>query len=148
MGFEQGDAGFDGWALTQHLGGELWQLARPLRYRSRAGVVYTVPEGMRFDGASIPRVVWTILPSKDACLEFGALHDWLYRVGPSLGVSKRMADDLGWEALVIQGVGDEWQRDAIWDGLRIGGGPAWRYWRALKLDANDPIALITLPAGA
>jgi len=143
LSFEKGGPGFDGWALTQHLGGELWQLREPLRYRARSGVVYTIPSGLRFDGASIPRVVWSLLPSKASCLEFGAFHDWLYRVGPSLGLNRRMADDLGWEALVMQDIGDEWQRDAIWDGVRIGGGDAWRYWRALGLTADDPVALIT-----
>lgn len=145
LSFDNGGAGFDGWALTQHLGGDIRELRSPLRFRSRAGDVYTMPAGMIYDGASIPRAVWSLLPSRDACLEFGTLHDWLYRVGPSLGVhSRSMADSLGWEALVLQDIGDEWQRDAIWDGLRLGAGEMWRFWRTLQLTAEDPVSLITI----
>lgn len=145
-GFHTGGAGFDSWALTRKLNDDfpdIRVLHESLRYRSRAGVEYRVPAGFIYDGASIPRPVWPLLPSKDACEEFGALHDWLYRVGPSLGVNRRTADDLGWESLVIQGIGDEWQRDAVWEGLRVGGGIAWRGWRKLGLTAVDPVALIT-----
>jgi len=145
--FDQGGLGFDSWALTQKISDEephIRVLRARLRYRSRAGAIYVIPSGMVYDGASIPRAVWSLLPSKEECLEFGTLHDWLYRVGPSLGVYKRSrADDIGWESLVLQGIGDEFQRDAIWEGLRLGGGHPWRYWRLLKLTADDPVARIT-----
>jgi hypothetical protein len=140
--FAEGGPGFDDTASTKHLGGEIWRLLEPLHYRTRGGMLITMPSGMVFDGASIPRLVWPLLPSKAACLEFGSLHDWMYRVGPSIGVRKRhWADDIGWEALVLQKIGNEWQRDAIWEGLKIGGGPAWRRWRARALVASDPAAL-------
>lgn len=143
--FVDGGAGFDSWALTEHEpGGEWWRMARPLSYRARSGAIYTIPKGFEFDGASIPRLVWPLLPSRDACFEFAALHDLLFRVGPSLGVhSRRLANDLGWEALVIQDIGDEWQRDAIWEGLKLGSGPVWQRWRALGLAYDDPVMLIT-----
>ncbi len=68
------------------------------------GVRYSlvVPRGFRYDGASVPRIVWTltgILP--DGLIRAGALiHDWLYANGgslPFLSFSMHVPKPGGWE---------------------------------------------------
>jgi uncharacterized protein DUF1353 len=139
---ELGRWGFLSYALLEPLKGELIRLARPLPYRSRRyGKTYIIPAGFVFDGASEPRGLWAFLPSKTDIAAEGALHDWLYRVGPSIGVDRSTADYLLWEAMELSGSGSSFGRWKVWAGVRAGGWVAWNGWRELGLKKDSPLAL-------
>ncbi len=62
---------------------------------------FTVPKGFHTDGASIPRIFWTMIggPARSAFMEAAVLHDWLYvkDSNPEYGhpeVDRKEADDI------------------------------------------------------
>lgn len=73
-----------------------------------------VPKGLKYDGASIPRVCWSLIGlSPDGLLRAAALvHDWCYinggivedSQGAELTLSKKEADKLFYELLMLAGV--------------------------------------------
>lgn len=82
----------------------------------------TVPVGFSFDGNSVPRVTWWLSPPSDY-LEAGCIHDYLYKNGAKMGVSRRTVDHIYREALDKQGLSG-WRRWARWAGVRaFGWGP-------------------------
>lgn len=137
------DYGFHASARVTHLDGELWRLRAPLRYRSRGcdrypelrDLLIEVPAGFVFDGASIPRLAWSLMPSKAATIEEGALHDWPFRFGPHLrpAIGFAAANWLLWESLEISDEGWAAQRWAMWSAVATGGGLAWWRWRRADL---------------
>jgi hypothetical protein len=143
--------GFQNRAVLEHLEDELQRLVEPLHYFSQGSARYpelddrhiVVPEGFVFDGASIPRLAWTLMPSKSDTAEEGCLHDYLFRFGPrlSLPVGFGAANWALWSALTISRDGWAWQRTAMWAAVSSGGVMAWRKWRRANLDPLDPRAL-------
>ena len=105
---------------------QTWRLLAPLRYASAiAGAVIEVPAGFVTDFDSIPR--W--LPLTYAFLanriqEEAAVHDFLYRRESLVSVSRKIADDVLYEAMETQG--EPWlARTLIWAGVRAGGWTAY-----------------------
>ncbi len=147
--------GFQNRAVLEHLDDELQRLREPLVYRSRGSLRYRqlvereliVPAGFVFDGASIPRVAWTLMPSKSDTAEEGCLHDWAFRVGPHLGLGFAAANWLLWEALTHSGDGWAWQRTAMWAAVSSGGALAWNRWRKAALAPDHPAVLATFDPG-
>lgn len=77
-----------------------------------------VPAGFITDFASIPRVLWNILPPTGKYTKAAVLHDWLYRTTNL--ATRKQADDVLLEAMKVCGV-SWWQRVAIYSGVRVGG---------------------------
>ena len=83
----------------------------------------TVKEGFIFDGASLPRVTWSLI----GCPFIGAytipalIHDALYA---SEIVSRKEADDIFLDLLEEYGVGYLKRYSMYW-GVRAGGGFVW-----------------------
>lgn len=82
----------------------------------------TVPQGFRTDFASIPRVLWNLLPPTGSYGLAAVVHDYLYR---TYGLcTRKQADDVLWEAMTFLKVG--WATKAIiYTGVRVGG--HWSY---------------------
>lgn len=105
-------------------------LMEPLVYVSNAGKTIIVPRGAQSDGASTPRVIWATLPPTGLYWKACLLHDALYRStatdedGNTLSLSREESDDLLLEAMVSLRVPD-WQRKAIYEGVRLGG--SWAF---------------------
>lgn len=108
-------------------GGFPFVLLAALRYDSdelRRTVI--VPPGFRTDLASIPRVLWNILPPVGKYDAAAVVHDYLYQTG---GVSRAQADAVLREAMAVCGVG-AFTRFTIYAGVRVGGLAIWRRYRA------------------
>ncbi len=56
-----------------------WELAANWEYELSPGNRIILPEGFRFDGASIPRVLWAFLNPIGLLLIPGLIHDYGYR---------------------------------------------------------------------
>ena len=103
-------------------------LFRSLVYRTRAWRLITVPAGFETDFASIPRGLWNILPKHGRQDKAAVLHDYLYVHN---GVTRAEADALFREAMEAEGVGRV-ARNAMYLGVRIGGGRTWDRYRAAE----------------
>ena len=79
-----------------------------LRYWSeRLGREVIAPAGFQSDGASVPKLAWSLFPPFGRYLESAILHDWYYRLG-AYGVSpisSYRATEIFSEAMATQGVG-------------------------------------------
>jgi len=115
------------WTFTWLAEGVLWQI--------------NIPQGFEFDGASVPRILWTITGlTPHGELEPAALvHDYLYRYGGVLptgafwrsGVecdhpwTRKECDKLFARIMRESGV-PKWRRRLAYIGVRMGG---WRFFK-------------------
>jgi hypothetical protein len=130
---------FSGGRLTfGYLDGRRWMVPRDYSYELRDGRVSTVRAGFIFDFASVPRLLWRLLPpaglAKNPYGLASTWHDWLYRHGRIAGqaISRFEADHVFLEIMRHCGVSRVVAR-TIYDGVRLGGWWTWR--RARKADA-------------
>lgn len=91
---------------------------------------FTVPKGFHTDGASIPRIFWTLIggPNRACFMEASVLHDWLYvkrstPLGPT--VSQKEADDIFYGLLKKNKV-HPFRSWLMWLAVRSAG---WLYWK-------------------
>lgn len=88
----------------------------------------TVPTGFKTDLASVPRVLWNLLPPVGRYDAAATVHDFLYQHN---GVTRHEADRVLHEAMCVLGVG-WWTRWAIYSGVVVGGWVVWNRYRAAE----------------
>lgn len=110
-----------------------WRLEQPLVYEVGAlgsGRVVAVPAGFVTDGASVPRLLWAILPAWGRYSRAAVVHDYLcilieqgarHREAPN----RAIADAIFREAMAVCGVGVV-TRWTLWLGARLGAIWPWR----------------------
>lgn len=105
---------------VEYLDGHLWRLLSSFTYGSVIlQRVLEISAGFLTDFASIPRVLWSIMPPTGTYGKAAVVHDFLYR---SAAICTRaQADAVLMEAMTELGVG-WWTRQVIYRGVRIGGG--------------------------
>lgn len=117
-------------AFNTHLrfddeGGFPLALIDPLVYDSDyLHTTLIVPSGFQTDLASIPQILWNILPPIGKYDAAAVVHDFLYHQQPA-GVRRVDADAVLREAMEVLGV-RRLTRVVIWLGVRIGGWHAWK----------------------
>lgn len=89
-------------------------LTRPLAYVTSGGRVYIVPKGFDTNFASIPKILWSILPPVGKHTQAAVLHDYLYTFGCGLGVSRKEADEIFYEAMLISHVAKPTAKVMYW----------------------------------
>ena len=103
-------------------GGARLALTAPIRYRDAQGATFTVPVGFAFDGASIPRPLWSVMgaPLEGPYVRSAAQHDFecAIQVAPSRVVHRRFR-----HALRAEGVGAV--RAALMYAAVAAFGPRW-----------------------
>jgi hypothetical protein len=102
--------------------GRKWKLLEPLEYRARTGAILIVPAGFITDFASVPRLLWRVLPPSGPYNEAAVLHDYLYRTSI---VPRKRADELFREAMQSLGV-SRVTRWIMYLGVRAGGSVAYK----------------------
>lgn len=69
----------------EYINGRTWKVTKAFDYNvdldNRIQGIITIPEGFITDFASIPRVLWNILPPVGEYGEAAVVHDYLYVVG-------------------------------------------------------------------
>lgn len=80
---------------------------------------YRISAGFTFDGASVPKILWSTVghPLSPRFLEAGLRHDYLYRTGK---VSREVADRVLYETLRDWGV-PRWRSWLMYAGVRAFG---------------------------
>jgi hypothetical protein len=129
-------AGFLSPLELEYLDGVTWKITAPFTYHIGApdGVESVqIPIGFVTDFASVPKVLWNLLPPVGTYGKAAVIHDWLYqdRVidGPCLRVCTRAeADAILFEAMTVLAVGflTRW---TIYLGVRVGGWVPWSTYR-------------------
>lgn len=115
--------------------GSRFIVMEPLVYAAKDDAMYIVPPGTETDFASVPRILWNVLPPFGKHSRAAVLHDWLYQTAPHR-MSRSAADDLFRQAMDVCGVG--WfTRQTMWSGVRAGGWGIWKRYR----QADEPLGV-------
>ncbi len=117
-------ARFDTQLELEWIDGQTWRLTSDFAYETDVGTLgrIVVPASFVTDFASIPRVLWTVLPPTGAYGRAAVIHDRLYRT-PSVA-TRAEADRVLYEAMGLCDV--SWlTRHVIYAGVRLRGGAAW-----------------------
>lgn len=104
--------------------GNTWKLMEPFDYSIgdlSSGWKIEVPAGFVTDFASVPRILWNILPPTGKYGKAAVLHDWLYH---RQEYTRAFTDSIFAEAMDALGV-PAITRGAMYLGVRIGGWVAW-----------------------
>lgn len=105
------------------LGDYTFALLTPFSY----GTI-TVPAGFITDFASVPRLLWNILPPYGPAGKAAVIHDYLYslqgRVSDSATFTRTQCDAIFLEAMTVLHVAPVTRR-AMWLGVRLGGWWGW-----------------------
>ena len=80
-----------------------------------------VPIGTHTDFASIPRILWTVIPRWGKYGNAAVIHDWLYW---EQSRSRKQADDIFLEGMEVLGV-SAWKRYLMYWAVRFFGRWAW-----------------------
>lgn len=101
---------------------EPWSL-----YRVEDYFDIVIPAGTTTDGASIPRLLWRVCghPLQAPRVYAALLHDWLYRNGWHIGISRKEADKCYYALLRHFGVSG-WIAGTEYYALRLFGGSHYR----------------------
>ena len=119
-------------------------LLEDLIYVTKKGVILKMPNGSPSDGASTPRAIWQLIPPFGPYWLGTVLHDGAYRnilwqlnadgTWTLITLTRDESDDLLLEAMESLGV-DLLLREAIYEGVHLGGGVAFDDDRRVKLKA-------------
>jgi len=117
----------------------LWQTLEPLTWNDPLHGAITVKAGARTDGASIPRLLWSLVgtPMRDSRVTPAAIiHDQLYATcGIGGQLSRESCDAIFYRALRAAGCPPH-RAWLYWSGVRSGGWIGWRRY------ARDPESVI------
>ena len=79
--------------------GEMPELTENLNYYVNDHYVIVIPKGFKTDFASIPRIFWNIIAPIGKWTLPSVLHDYLYSEGYRLGISRKQADKIFYQAM-------------------------------------------------
>lgn len=99
-------------------------ITAPFRYISTKGII-TVPIGFLTDGASIPRVFWSILAPYGEYFAAAIIHDFLYSLDDNTQFTRKEADLILKEGMYNLGV--SWiKRGLIYRAVQVFGGSSYK----------------------
>lgn len=119
----------------EFIDGRLWLLTAPLRYETKYREIVDVPSGFVTDFASVPRVLWNVLPPIGRYGEAAVVHDWLYqkRVVLTCLQQTRLIDRGEADRTLLQAMAEtdvaRLTRWTIYAGVRSGGWLPWKHYR-------------------
>jgi hypothetical protein len=115
------DRSFSGPVEVREVGPGRWQLTSDLIFDG-AREQFRVPAGFVTDFASVPRLLWWLVPPFGEHTRSAVLHDWLYHAKV---VDRRDADGLFLRCMRMESV-PAWRRFAMHAAVRIFGWWAWK----------------------
>jgi hypothetical protein len=99
----------------------VWTLCKDYSRNTTIGLV-AVPTGFVWDGASVPRIFWNLIPAWGMWSGAALIHDFLYTTQPC---NRRLADTI-FLALMVQDDVSRWRAAMMFFAVRIFGARAWR----------------------
>lgn len=99
-------------------------------YSARFGLTIAVVPPFQTDLASVPRLVWLLIPRDDEnIVEPAVIHDWLYanalKYPATCPLDRRQCDRILSDAMIVAGA-PWWKRHVVYWAVRLGGWKAWR----------------------
>lgn len=113
--------GFTGHLDVREVESRYWILLAPLMYLRKCGRPIVVGEGFVTDLASIPRLFRVMLDVNGKHRKAAVLHDYLYSFQE---FTRKQTDKIFLHAMESCGV-IWWRRQAIYQGVRVGGWYRW-----------------------
>jgi Protein of unknown function (DUF1353) len=118
----------------------VWRLAQLYTRKTSIGRVM-VPPRFVWDGASVPRVLWNIIPPWGSYSGAALVHDWLYRTRRTCArstttITKEEADRVFYELMLEDGV-RKTRAWAMWQAVTLWGGNAWSQMK--DFDDDNPV---------
>lgn len=143
------------WVNKPHLEpyGDIFRTVEQTNYRDRRGKLWTVPEHMVTDFATVPRVAVWLLPKFGKWTEASIMHDWGCEHGIQLGLITSVENDRMFREIMNE-AGVSWlARWLMWAGVRWGAlfnpirRPGWftDFWKLIGISL---VALLILPPAA
>lgn len=125
---------------ARHVGKRRKKLLADLVYEAADGARYVIEAGFESDGASTPRLLWSLYPPFGEVYEPATwLHDKLYRDAEQFpGMTRELADALMEEASMACGFRAS-GRNAMHFGVRAGGRRTWKKHRARAAAAPEAL---------
>ncbi len=108
--------------------GRRWRLHEGFTYRrTRKGewIIIQVPAGFVTDFASVPKVFHSILPAWGRYGKAAVIHDYMYQDTDSPWLTRKMADELFYGAMLVSGT-KPWKAKVMYWAVRLFGGFAWQ----------------------
>lgn len=81
--------------IIKPVGRYSWQLVQDFNIQTSIGII-TVPKGKVTDFASVPRILWGLIPPYGRYTEASVVHDYLY----SIGYNRKQADKIFYELML------------------------------------------------
>lgn len=118
---------------TQKIGHRLWRVTRPLIFELSCGERVTVPINFITDGASCPKILWSLCsPMSGPQVEAAVLHDFLYSKDSSSltkGIlyshDRKQADQIFYDTMISNRT-SKWKAKLIYRGVRLCGSRSWK----------------------
>lgn len=110
---------------SKTLGADHWRIISSFRYylgNKYSEQWVTVPAGYLTDGASVPQLVWNLIPPWGNYGQAAVVHDLLCEYlaivveGELVSITRERCDEIFYEAMGVLGVQD-WKRWAIYRGV-------------------------------
>ena len=111
---------------------QCWHLEQTYRYQDDASLI-TVPQGFKFDLASVPRFIWGLISPFDLSIVAPLVHDFLYfhkgdppagAVDPPRTYTRKASDVLFKRIMKQEGVW-RWRWQLAYAAVRLFGGGKW-----------------------
>lgn len=112
--------------VLEYIDGHNWKLVQPFDYQTDVFSVNSpikIPAGFVTDFASVPKVLWNVMPPTGQYGKAAVVHDYLYRTPHK--ATKAEADSVFLEAMTALGVG-WWTRQTMYRGVQWFGGSSYR----------------------
>jgi len=105
----------------------IFRLTASFRYRSSVGTI-VIPKGFCTDGASVPKIFWSLLDPWSKYFSAALVHDYLYSKDSNEDFpvgDRAVADKIFKEAMFNAGVG--WvTRETVYRAVRLGGWASYK----------------------
>lgn len=111
--------------ILEYVDGHTWKVIREFDYHTDVRMVWVVkvPVGFFTDFASVPKLLWNLMPPTGRYGKAAVVHDYLYR---TVGIAtKNEADEIFLEAMKALGVSAV-LRYAMYYGVRFFGGSSYK----------------------
>ena len=111
-------------------GGKRWKLVFSFTYRvgsKDSDDKIVVRNGFVTDFASVPRLLWWLLPPWGTYGKAAVIHDYMYQTRTR---TRKQADDIFLEAMEVLSVA-KWKRALMYRAVRVFGGFIWKRKRGI-----------------
>lgn len=90
-----------------------------------------ITKGFTTDFASVPQLVWSLIPPHGMAAMPSIVHDYMYQVPSSHCLTRKQVDEIWLELMQKAGV-PKWQRWTMYGFVRAFGGGVWKKYRTIN----------------